>query len=115
MSEHEVMDRCRLLLRGVRVLHERELELTRISPGMAPSGLYWRLTIAPAAAFDPEHRLGWHLRGDAAAVSWTSGNLPNYAGLELTPRTTPEEVADHVLTHLPDRTLRGEDPAYKRW
>lgn len=115
VSELEVMDHCRLLLRGVRVLHERGLELARISPGMAPSGLYWRLTIAPATAFDPESRLGWQLRGSSPTVSWTSGNSPEYAGLVMTSRTTPAEVADHILTLLPERSLRGGDMPYMRW
>lgn len=114
MSELEVMAQCRLLLRGVHVLHARGLGLTRISPGVAASGKHWRLSIAPATSFDPEDPLGWQLLGPAA-VLWSSGGSPEYAGLVMTTRTTPDDVADHVVSLLPESTLRGEDMAYTRW
>lgn len=114
MTDLEVMEHCRLLLRGVSVLHGRGFGLTRISPGMSPSGLYWRLTITPATTFDPADPLGWQVRG-SRVISWTSGNSPEFAGRVMTPRTTPEDVADHVLTLLPADTLHGEDTDYTRW
>lgn len=114
VNELDVMDHCWLLLRGVSALHDRGLGLARISPGMAPSGMHWRLTIAPATNFDPGHDLGWHLR-DGPAISWSSGSGPEYSGLVLTRRTTPDDVADHVLTLLAEDILRGADMTYIRW
>ena len=45
MESH--LDWARRVLRLVRDLHEQGYQLLRISPGMAPSGCYWRCAVTP--------------------------------------------------------------------
>ena len=111
----DVMDHCRLLLRGVAVLHSRGYGLARIVSGMAPSGMYWRLTVVSSRDLDASDPMGRTVRTGAEPIWWTSGQSPEFAGVEMTTRTTPDEVADVVLRTLGERSLRGEDTAYTRW
>ncbi|CAN7240993.1 hypothetical protein [Knoellia sp. LjRoot47] len=115
MTRLEVVDHCRLLLRGVQVMHEQGLELTRIIPGMAPSGLYWRLTIVAAPSLDPADPLGRTVLTGSDALSWTSGDSPQFAGLVTSSHTTRDDIAEIVTERLGERALGGEDPAYAAW
>lgn len=116
MTTVDPKDASLLLLRGVGVAHARGLERLRLSCGLAPSGGYWRLTLAPAESFDPSDSTGRRLHGSARdALSWSTGSVPDFHGLTLTMETTPEEVADHLEFVLPASMVRGSDPAYAAW
>jgi hypothetical protein len=82
-------------LEMVEVLHRRGLQRLRITPSIAPSGLYWRLTV--------------HAEGCADTDRWTSGNPDD--GLD------PEQLADRFVAEHPAlaEAGRGHDPAYAAW
>jgi hypothetical protein len=79
----------------VEVLHRRGLQRLRATPSIAPSGLYWRLTVAAPACDDVDR--------------WTSGNADD--GLD------PDALADRLVAEHPALADagRGEDPAYAAW
>ena len=82
-------------LEMVEELHRRGFQRLRITPSIAPSGLYWRLSV--------------HARGCDDTDRWTSGNPGE--GLD------PAQLADRFLTEHPPlaEAGRGHDPAYAAW
>ena len=79
----------------VEELHRRGLQRLRITPSIAPSGLYWRLMV--------------HAEGCDDAVLWTSGDADD--GLDGT------QLADRFVAEHPALAGagRGVDPAYAAW
>lgn len=79
----------------VEVLHRRGLQRLRITPSIAPSGLYWRLSV--------------HAEGCDDVDRWTSGNPDD--GLD------GEQLADRFVAEHPElaEAGRGADPAYAEW
>lgn len=75
----------------VVALHERGHQLLRITPYMAPSGLFWRLEIRAA--------------GSAASYGWSTSD----------PAEPPSP--DEFLATYPElaEAGRGSDPAYAAW
>ncbi len=82
-------------LEMVEALHRRGLQRLRIMPSIAPSGLYWRLTVSVAGCDDVDR--------------WTTGNPDE--GLDA------EALADQFAADHPAlvRAGRGQDPAYAEW
>lgn len=77
------------------MLHGRGLQLLRGTPSIAPSGLYWRLTVAVEGCEDVDR--------------WTTGNPDE--GL------SGEELADRFVAEHPvlAKAGRGSDPSYAAW
>lgn len=90
------------ILQGVRELHRRGFHGLRAQPGMAPSGMYWRIVLTDAA--DP-----------AATIHYTSGAGTEFAGGTVDAMTTPTEVADLILRALPRLAASRDDPGYAAW
>jgi ADP-ribosyl-[dinitrogen reductase] hydrolase len=82
-------------LEMVEELHRRGLQRLRITPSMAPSGLYWRLSV--------------HAEGCDDTDRWTSGNPDD--------GRTAEQLADRFVAAHPAlaEAGRGDDPAYAAW
>jgi hypothetical protein len=82
-------------LEMVEELHRRGLQRLRITPSIAPSGLYWRLTV--------------HAEGCDDCDRWTSGNPDD--GLDAS------ELADGFVAEHPALAEAGlgDDPAYAAW
>jgi len=82
-------------LEMLEVLHRRGRQLLRGTPSIAPSGIYWRLSIR-AAGCDEVYR-------------WTTGTGDD--GL------APDDLADGFLAAHPTlaEAGRGDDPAYAAW
>ncbi len=82
-------------LEMVEALHRRGLERLRIIPSIAPSGLYWRLSVQAMSCDDVDR--------------WTSGNPDE--GLD------GEQLADRFVAEHPAlaEAGRGHDPAYAAW
>lgn len=98
------------ILQGIRVLHQRGYHRLRILPGMSPSGMSWRVSIATTAD------LNTGLWFDAAhAVLHSTGGLTEFAGSEVTVTATPESVADLILNGLPAIVPTHDDPGYVAW
>jgi hypothetical protein len=94
-SQSGSLDAALRRLEMVEVLHRRGLQLLRGSPSIAPSGLYWRLTIGVVGCEDVDR--------------WTTGNPDD--GL------AGEALADRFVTDHPvlAEAGRGSDPAYAAW
>ena len=88
-------DRAVRRLEMVEVLHRRGLGLLRGTPSIAPSGLFWRLTLGVEGCDDVDR--------------WTTGNPDD--GLD------PEALADRFVAEHPDlaEAGRGTDAAYTAW
>jgi hypothetical protein len=82
-------------LEMVEVLHRRGLQRLRITPYMAPSGLFWRLTVSAPGCDDVDR--------------WTTGNPDD--GLD------GEALADQFVADHPAlvEAGRGADPEYAAW
>ncbi len=82
-------------LEMVEALHSRGLQRLRITPSIAPSGLYWRLSVYVLGCDDVDR--------------WTTGNPDD--GLEA------EALADQFIADHPAlaEAGRGADPAYAAW
>ena len=95
MTDTEVRDRCVRRLEMAEELHRRGLQRLRVTPAIAPSGLYWRLSV--------------HAQGCDDVDRWTSGNPDD--GLDAA------ALADRFVAEHPAlaESGRGEDPAYAAW
>ena len=82
-------------LEMVEALHRRGLQRLRITPSIAPSGLYWRLTVSAPDCDE--------------VVRWTTGNPDD--GLD------GEALADQLAADHPALVEAGDgaDPAYAAW
>lgn len=92
----------RRLLHMVAELHARGYQRLRVSPGMAPSGLYWRCVFRA---------------GTDATLRYTSGDGPVCFGWADAADDGPAELADKLLARAPElaAAARGEDPEYAAW
>lgn len=79
----------------LEVLHGRGLQLLRGTPAMAPSGLFWRLTVSVAECEDVDR--------------YSTANP--HDGLDA------EALADRFVAEHPVlvEAGRGDDPAYASW
>lgn len=102
------------ILQGVYVLHQRGYHRLRVLPGMSPSGMYWRVAITLSVNMIDDASLSDHFDRDIA-LHYTTGSLAEFAGREVTVTTTPDEVADLILSALRNVTPTHDDPAYTTW
>ena len=81
-------------LEMVAALHRRGLQRLRITPSMAPSGLFWRLTVRAGGCDDTDR--------------WSSANPDELDA---------EQLADRFLVEHPAlaEAGRGDDPTYAAW
>ncbi|WP_308192948.1 macro domain-containing protein [Mycobacterium sp. PSTR-4-N] len=101
------------ILQGVHVLHQRGYHRLRVLPGMSPSGMYWRVAITLSVNMIDDAFLSDCDRD--IALHYTTGSLAEFAGREVTVTTTPDEVADFILSALRNVTPTHDDPAYTTW
>jgi hypothetical protein len=102
------------ILQGVRVLHQRGYQCIRILPGMSSSGMYWRVAIAAAANFQADG--GYlELRDWDSAVTYSTGAGTEFAGSRVDASTSPDIVADLILSGLPRLPAADDDPLYVEW
>lgn len=90
------------ILQGVRELHRRGFHRLRVSPGVAPSGMYHRIVLSDAA--DPD-----------ATVHYTSGAETEFAGGTVDAMSTPHDVAELILRALPRLAATHDAPEYAAW
>jgi hypothetical protein len=102
------------ILQGVRVLHQRGYHAARILPGVSPSGGYWRVSISAAANFQTKD--GYlELRDWDSAVNYSTGGGTEFAGGRVDASTSPDVVADLILSALPGLSAAESDPVYVEW
>jgi hypothetical protein len=102
------------ILQGVRVLHQRGYQSIRILPGMSASGMYWRVSIAAAANFQTDAG-SLELRDWESAVNYSTGSGTEFAGSRVDASTSPDVVADLILSALPRLAAAADDPLYVEW
>jgi len=102
------------ILQGVGVLHHRGYHCARILPGMSPSGMHWRVAIAAAADFQASN--GYlELRDWDSALTYSTGAGKEFAGSQVDASTSPDVVADLILSALPRIPAAEDDPRYVEW
>ncbi|MDQ1295342.1 MAG: O-acetyl-ADP-ribose deacetylase, partial [Actinomycetota bacterium] len=102
------------ILRGVQVLHRRGYHRVRVTPGMSASGMYWRAVLsAPPTRTCPNGPPGAPHK--ATGIQYTTADLTDFAGGEVTLGTPPGAVADLVLAALPHLEPTADDPAHAAW
>lgn len=105
------------LLTMVHELHKAGYQRVRISPGLAPSGLYWRCSIAPADAMEAS---GCRIAHDAdpdLVASYTSGSEDRYFDWPDARAKSGRELAALFLQRFPRiaEAGTGRDWAYAGW
>ena len=106
----------RKVLLLVHELHKMGYQQLRIAPGMSPSGMYWRCSIAPAISFSRSN--GAILdRWDAPAAHYTSGQENKYFDWEDAERDSPRKLAHKFWKRFPEiiRLGNGSDWEYVGW
>lgn len=116
-QRHAYESRKVLLL--VSELHLRGYQLLRALPGMAPSGMSWRCSIAPSFLVSP--RNGAHLLdgafGNPLVAHYTSAAGTEYFGWTDAEMTTPSGLARLFIERFPEivEAGRGSDWSYAGW
>ncbi len=102
------------ILQGVRFLHQHNYHRLRILPGLSPSGMSWRIAITNADNLNDD----WddpRVIDVGSALHYTTGQRTQFAGGEVTVTSTPEAVAELILSALPDVAASTDDPDYVSW
>jgi hypothetical protein len=106
---------CRRLLYMVAELHAMGYEQARIAPGVAPSGLFWRLSVTAASNTEPEN--GALMRDFHRGANYSSGAEAEYFGWTDASDDSPVELAKKFVERFPEiaKEAKGKDPEYVRW
>ena len=106
---------CRRLLYMVRELHAMGYEQLRIAPGVAPSGLFWRLSVCAASNTLPDN--GAIMRDFSQGANYSSGGGDRFFDWDDAADDSPRELAEKFVARFPDLAAEGkkEDPDYVRW
>jgi len=113
-TEKMVSD-CRRLLYMVRELHDMGYEQLRIAPGVAPSGLFWRLSVSAASNTLPEN--GAIMRDFDQGAHYSSGGGDRYFDWDDAANDSPRELAEKFVERFPHLSAEGRnsDPDYASW
>lgn len=109
-----VFRRALRVLTMVGELHKRGYQRLRISPGMAPSGMYWRCRIFPAV---PAGATRASQRDVPLAAHYTTGMENRYFDWTDAHTATGRELATLFVERFPAIVERGQgdDWAYAGW
>lgn len=90
-------------------------EQARIAPGVAPSGIFWRLSVTAASNTEPEH--GALMRDFNRGANYSSGAGDEYFGWTEASDDSPAELAAKFVERFPDiaKDAKGDDPEYVSW
>jgi hypothetical protein len=108
--------RGRKVLRMVAELHVRGYQRLRIAPGMAPSGCYWRCSVAPVLNVLVSH--GARLADfDGMVAHYSSGMENRYFDWQDSPGMSPSWLADRFIERFPRIVAegKGRDWLYAGW
>ena len=100
----------------VEELHTRGYERLRISPGMSPSGAYWRCSITHIGNIS-RHNGAMIASFDADAAFYTTGQEAAYFGWEDAAQDTVSQLADKFIERFPEICAKGKgsDTNYATW
>jgi len=99
----------------VAELHAMGYEQLRIAPSVAPSGLFWRLSITSAENTRADH--GAEMRDYDFGTHYSSGSGTDYFGWLDAARDSATELAEKFVERFPEIAIagKGRDPGYVRW
>jgi len=98
-------------------LHKRGHQKLRVSPGMAPSGMYWRCFVTPADNIQSVNGARVADHDQAAVAMYTTGQENHYFGWTDARHATARQLAGLFVERFPiiaERSL-GEDWPYAGW
>lgn len=110
--------RFRKVLLLVSELHVRGYQRIRIAPGMSPSGLYWRCSIAPVSLIGPSGIELLNSEFKSKPVPrYTTVDEGKYFGWMDAVRATPSGLARRFIERFPQivEAGRGADWTYVGW
>ncbi|MCP4291654.1 MAG: MBL fold metallo-hydrolase [bacterium] len=115
-SEESVHRNAALILKMVIVLHRLGYERLRISPGMSPSGMYWRCLISHVENFQRDHGALLVIETQDVAI-YSSGAGNQFFGWDDCEKDTPDDLARKFIERFPVicRLGRGDDDEYVEW
>ena len=99
------------ILQAVELLHRRGYQQVRILPGVSPSGMYWRASIARASDFDTDG----NLVESSMTLHYTTGAASELAGQRVTTATSAATVAQMIDRALCLADDRRRDWSYAGW
>ena len=117
MAENASWHAARMVLRLVAELHLRGYQRLRISPGMAPSGLYWRCPITPASNISALNGALMASFDEALVAPYSSSEGANYFGWKGAATATATKLAGLFIERFPRiaEAGRGSDWLYAGW
>ncbi len=95
------------ILQGVQALHMRGYHRIRLTPGLSPSGAYWRVSI--------EHADGSGNEAGQNRIGYSSSAGSDFLGRTVDLSATADTVAEVILGALPTATARADDTDYADW
>jgi O-acetyl-ADP-ribose deacetylase (regulator of RNase III) len=90
------------ILQGVGTLHRRGYHRIRLTPGLSPSGLYWRASIKHADATENQ-------------INYSSSQGSDFMGHTVDLSATADSVADVILEAMPTAVSNADDTEYADW
>jgi hypothetical protein len=108
--------RCQRVLLMVHELHKLGYQRLRISPGLSPSGAYWRCVITPASNILMTHG-AWTRDYLLNTARYTSGSDAAYFDWQDTKHDTARELARKFVLRFPSivEQAQGRDHEYVGW
>lgn len=112
-------ERYRAILLMVHELHLRGYQRLRIAPGMAPSGMHWRCSVAPVSLISSSHGARVHSKQcwDPLIAHYTTGQGTSYFDWEDASHATPSSLATRFIERMPQTANagKGSDWLYAGW
>lgn len=90
------------ILQGVMTLHRRGYHRIRVTPGLSPSGAYWRVSITQADGSDSQ-------------IGYSSSAGSDFLGRTVDLSTSADTAADVILQAMPTAVATADDPGYAEW
>ena len=114
MEDHQ--RRALRVLRIVHEFHKQGYQLLRISPGMAPSGCYWRCAITPKSNILRSHGAmlcDW----EGLVAPYSSSQDNQYFGWNDAMQDDVKQLATKFRQRFPEivNSSRGDDWSYTGW
>ena len=116
MSEHDMAEPDALrFLQMVGELHKLGFERIRITPGLSPSGIFWRCSITHSQNVQED---GWQpIDYDNDTENYGIGQGDEYFRWPDAPGKTPPELAAMFIERFMEIAAKGKgsDPSYVSW
>lgn len=115
-SQEEIYEPIKVLFRAVANLHKQGYEQLRVFPSMSPSGMYYRLTLAPKKYFSRDGLVVNKVH-DGLILYYSDSQGRKYFGWDIPENLSSEQVAEEIIKRNPDLIADSnkEDKEYVLW